>query len=105
MKLYATTTSERASKGQGGNKYLDIDIFTTSKEKPTHKLKVWQNDEFGHIWITLYAQHFDKWQELASDMIFINIVKEKGKKQQGENKCKVCGMGSESEPESDDCIF
>lgn len=26
MKLYATTTSERASKGQGGNKLLNIDI-------------------------------------------------------------------------------
>jgi hypothetical protein len=31
MKLYATTTSERASKGQGGE-YLDITI-TTGKEK------------------------------------------------------------------------
>lgn len=27
MKLYATTTSERASKGQGGNKLLDIDVI------------------------------------------------------------------------------
>jgi hypothetical protein len=27
MKLYATTTSERASKGQGGNDYLDIRIY------------------------------------------------------------------------------
>lgn len=26
MKLYATITSERASKGQGGNKFLDIEI-------------------------------------------------------------------------------
>jgi len=26
MKLYATTTSERASKGQGGNDYLEINI-------------------------------------------------------------------------------
>ncbi len=26
MKLYATTTSERASKGQGGNEYIDIEI-------------------------------------------------------------------------------
>jgi hypothetical protein len=26
MKLYATTTSERATKGQGGQKFLDIDI-------------------------------------------------------------------------------
>ena len=26
MRLYATTTSERASKGQGGNQYLIIEI-------------------------------------------------------------------------------
>lgn len=26
MKLYATATSERASKGQGGNDYIDIDL-------------------------------------------------------------------------------
>jgi len=30
MKLYATTTSERASKGQGGN-YLDIEIMGANK--------------------------------------------------------------------------
>lgn len=27
MKLYATTTSERASKGQGGNQFLKIEII------------------------------------------------------------------------------
>lgn len=26
MKLYATVSSERASKGQGGNKYLEIEV-------------------------------------------------------------------------------
>jgi len=26
MKLYATTSSERASKGQGGNKFIKIDL-------------------------------------------------------------------------------
>lgn len=26
MKLYATTTSERASKGQGGNEYIIVDL-------------------------------------------------------------------------------
>lgn len=26
MKLYATTTSERASKGQGGNKFLTVHL-------------------------------------------------------------------------------
>lgn len=32
MKLYATTTSERASKGQGGNERLHIDITDESKQ-------------------------------------------------------------------------
>jgi len=31
MKLYATTTSERASKGQGGNEYLKIEITDADK--------------------------------------------------------------------------
>ncbi len=31
MKLYATTTSERASKGQGGNNYLTIAIKDESE--------------------------------------------------------------------------
>lgn len=31
MKLYATTTSERASKGQGGNRYLDIQLTVSSE--------------------------------------------------------------------------
>lgn len=34
MKLYATTTSERASKGQGGNEYLSIDILVGDKRSP-----------------------------------------------------------------------
>jgi len=34
MKLYATTTSERASKGQGGNKYLDIKIYVGNAKNP-----------------------------------------------------------------------
>lgn len=32
MKLYATVTSERASKGQGGNKYLKIVVTDENKE-------------------------------------------------------------------------
>jgi len=27
MKLYATTTSDRASKGQGGNKHLSVELL------------------------------------------------------------------------------
>lgn len=32
MKLYATLTSERASKSQGGNEYIDIDILVGHKD-------------------------------------------------------------------------
>ena len=31
MKLYATVSSERATKGQGGNNYLDIEIMGENK--------------------------------------------------------------------------
>lgn len=38
MKLYATVTSERATKGQGGNKYLEIDILAEKVQGiPTRK--------------------------------------------------------------------
>jgi len=33
MKLYATTTSERATKGQGGNEFLDIMIEVEDLER------------------------------------------------------------------------
>ena len=33
MKLYATVSSERATKGQGGNEYLLIDILNERKDK------------------------------------------------------------------------
>lgn len=33
MKLYAKTTSERASKGQGGNKFLNILVQNEDKHK------------------------------------------------------------------------
>lgn len=36
MKLYATTTSERATKGQGGNKYLMIEIFISNRDTPDY---------------------------------------------------------------------
>ena len=33
MKLYATVTSERATKGQGGNEFLEIEITTQYDKK------------------------------------------------------------------------
>lgn len=34
MKLYATVTSERASKGQGGNKFLEIELKVRDRNVP-----------------------------------------------------------------------
>lgn len=40
MKLYATVTSERASKGQGGNKEITATIDIGGKEKPVTVVRV-----------------------------------------------------------------
>lgn len=32
MKLYATITSERATKGQGGNEFVDVQMLNENKE-------------------------------------------------------------------------
>jgi hypothetical protein len=42
MKLYATVSSERASKGQGGNKHLDIKI--QSGDEQAEVLRILYND-------------------------------------------------------------
>ena len=47
MKLYATTTSERASKGQGGNEYLKIIVLNENKTQKA--LFDITNDEDGFI--------------------------------------------------------
>jgi len=48
MKLYSTITSERATKGQGGNEYLDIEITYADKNnkiKPLRKFLVTINED------------------------------------------------------------
>ena len=40
MKLYAQVTSERASKGQGGNDYLEIDIHHEDRENPKYHVRL-----------------------------------------------------------------
>lgn len=45
MKLYATTTSERATKGQGGNKQLNLAIYIDNREKPRYRLHVTKRED------------------------------------------------------------
>lgn len=64
MKLYAKTTSERASKGQGGNKYINIEITAEGFEGiPTrsnlYRLSISKNDDSGGLYaeIMKYSNH------------------------------------------------
>jgi hypothetical protein len=88
MKLYATTTSERASKGQGGNKYLHIDILckTDLGNEIISQINVETND---------YNEAIIKYVNVVNG-VEIGLAKElkrislkgkrqKGKQQKGEN--------------------
>lgn len=45
MKLYATVKSERASKGQGGNKQINLDIFIDDKKHPRFKMFITKRED------------------------------------------------------------
>ena len=81
MKLYATVTSERATKGQGGE-YLDIKIYTTNREAPTHTVRVREWKEKSTITVDLCSVFFGKERMVAREVLYIN--KEKGEKQKSE---------------------
>jgi hypothetical protein len=76
MKLYATTTSERATKGQGG-KWLNIEI-SDEKANPLWIIQVRDYDFFNELRLIFPAQ-------LKESLVF-EIPK--GKKQKGE-KCST----------------
>ena len=75
MKLYATTTSERASKGQGGNKYLNIEIQNEEAER-IYRLNI--TNDVLHPFIALYNK--------KNTLIFSERMEQtKGKNQKGDN--------------------
>lgn len=43
MKLYATVTSERATKGQGGNEYIRITLYGEKNEPPRYRVEYGAN--------------------------------------------------------------
>lgn len=90
MKLYATTTSERASKGQGGNEFLNITIASGSA-KDSYIFADIIVDKSGFI----YFRNGDK-KEIAcyttQDGKLVDITNmTKGEKQKGDEKhCNEC---------------
>src|SRR3990167_1400016 len=92
MKLYATVSSERATKGQGGNKFLEIEIQAEKLEDiPTRaniyrlSLKVEDN--------RLYAVLHDYYNGHIQNLITYR-GQPKVKKEKGDNLyiCTRCGL-------------
>lgn len=57
MKLYATVASERASKGQGGNEYLIVDLTVENdgKREPIGQIELVYKDD------RQYGVDLDEW--------------------------------------------
>ena len=91
MKLYATVTSERASKGQGGNEYIEIELNGT--QPYTEKLFYMRAvpDNYGHATIKNIEGSISFLRAMidyCNYSIDIQLEKAtKGKKQTGEKQC------------------
>lgn len=81
MKLYATTTSERASTGQGGNNYLSIAIQDESQRVQLHIMVINDNGT-----VTATIKDIDEMRPNA----FKKVWQIKGKRQKGEAVCMNC---------------
>ena len=108
MKLYATVTSERASKGQGG-KYLDIDIrdskrnlifqIKVSENKGDYLLRyavgdLYEGDPLSDMWWILKSKlsgdYCTKCEKLWEEHLSLGghcPTEQKGKKQKGDKQC------------------
>jgi len=91
MKLYATTTTERASKGQGGNKRLEITVQGGEYRDILARFEVKNNEEnakkYGQIPYTVNIVDGERLflVHLKSKIAFYLDQTEKGEKQKGES--------------------
>lgn len=81
MKLYAKTISERASKGQGGNEYIEVQI-TDENEKGIYSLIIMPHQE-GYLILDNFHAFVQKRHgggyEVDSNEAFLAFVKAKAK--------------------------
>jgi len=99
MKLYATTTSERASKGQGGNEYLEI-VVTGEDKKPFLEMKITPKGD--HYDISGYVMQAEHAPNRRSEQFFKYEVLTKGEQKKGE-LTETCGHPRNS-AQCSDCI-
>lgn len=88
MKLYATVTSERASKGQGGNEYVLIDFTAGDKDNHIGQVELYLYDDDvkqgseENEWLLKWRRNEDDdWHILSQG--HIDSTKQKGKKKKG----------------------
>jgi len=102
MKLYATTTSERASKGQGGNKRLEITVQGGEYRDILARFEVKNNEEnakkYGQLPYTVNIVDGERLflVHLKSKISFYLDQTEKGERQKGECK-NGCAYHSQNE--------
>ena len=98
MKLYATTTSERASKGQGGNEYV-VSEFNVEREVIGQvELYLFDDDKSGYNeneWVLKFREggegEGNDWEILAQGHIPAKSKKQKGECANGyQLPCNIC---------------
>ena len=81
MKLYATTTSERASKGQGGNDFIEI-LVQDEKRETLFFMEIQPSKD----------NTFTYRMSVDDKLLSRSLDETKGKKQKGEHiECEQCG--------------
>ncbi len=89
MKLYATTTSERASKGQGGNEYLFINL-RDYRDVSYGFIAVSKDERYAYPTIRIFSHGgilqipSEEMQRIQNDTELKLKQKQKGKSQKGE---------------------
>jgi hypothetical protein len=89
MKLYATTTSERATKGQGGNDYLYLEVVNEFKQ-PLLTVKIVKGIVYA-IPNQAYQMTVRNWIENKETKTLIKGI-EKAEKQKTAIRCHKCVM-------------
>ena len=88
MKLYATVSSDRASKGQGGNKDIRIDLFAGSAKNSVKIAEViLEND--GDEQYSLYATTLTLGEDNQCIDAFIDL-NGNGEQEKGDRVCTKC---------------
>lgn len=90
MKIYATTTSERASKGQGG-KYIEITLQDEQKDILI-RFETVPNKDYPYYSIRIVEGNIDYLQVLKNQLAFF-LDNSKGNKKKDEVTCEKCKRG------------